>query len=122
VVVSGKGWADTWDNVRGFLGSTPETPPSSATGTYQPTQTETDDLFSRLAQVNFSSLPHPGSTGFECYPRLYLRLCEGCAVTTLQYRVPQDLVPEMEWVWAWFDDLLGPDARTNPRNYCNLSF
>lgn len=117
VVVSGEGWADTWENVNGF---SPERPPSSATGTYTLTRAQTDDLFSRLASVSISSLPHPTSLGYECYPSLYLRLCEGCATTTLSYTAPQALLPEMDPVWLWFDRLLGKAAWTNPRNYCDL--
>jgi hypothetical protein len=117
VVVGGQGWADTWENVKGF---SPETPPSSATGTYTLTRTQADDLFSRLASVNVSSLPHPTTLGYECYPRLYFRLCEGCATTTLNYPAPQALAPEMDPVWLWFDQLLGKDAFTNPRSYCDL--
>jgi hypothetical protein len=118
VVVSGKGWADTWDNTPGFS-SSPETPPSSATGTYTLTRAQTDDLFARVALVNMSSLPHPSSLGYECSPRLYFRLCEGCTATTLPYAVPQELEPEMDPVWLWFDQFLGSSAMTNPRNYCN---
>ena len=119
VVVSAAGWADTWDNVQGF---SPETPPSSATGTYALTRIQTDDLFSRLASVNVSALPHPMSISFhEAYPRLYFRLCQDCAATTLQYNSSQQLAPEMEAVWAWFDTLLGANATSNPRVWCNWS-
>jgi hypothetical protein len=119
VVVSGKGWADTWDSVAGFCLDSPETPPSNATGTYTLTKTQTDDLFSRLAAVNVSSLPHSSSLNYECYPVLYFRLCEGCATTTLEYHVPQQLEPEMDPVWLWFDQLLTASANTNPRNWCD---
>jgi hypothetical protein len=115
-VVVGSGWADTWDNVVGF---SPETPPSSATGTYTLSTTQTDDLFARLASVNMSSLPRATTLGYECYPRLYFRLCTGCAATTLNYSVPQQLAPDMDPVWLWFDQLLGASASTNPRSYCN---
>jgi hypothetical protein len=116
VVVSGAGWADTWNNTPGF---SPETPPSSATGTYTLTGAQTDDLFARLVAVNLSSLPHPTTLGYECYPRLYFRLCASCATTTLDYDVPQQLGPEMDPVWLWFDQLLGTGTGTNPRTYCN---
>jgi hypothetical protein len=119
VVVSAAGWADAWSNVPGF---SPEGPlPSNATNTYTLSRTQTDDLFSRLASVSFASLPHSGYKGGECYPRLYFRLCEGCTATTLSYQVPQELAPEMEAVWLWFDQLLGKTAFANPRNYCNMT-
>jgi hypothetical protein len=118
-VVVGSGWADTWDNVTGFCLSSPETPPSSATGTYTLPTTQTDALFARLASVTISSLPHATTAGYECYPVLYFRLCAGCPATTLKYNVPQQLGPEMDPVWLWFDQLLTASAGTNPRNYCN---
>ena len=117
VAVCGRGWADTWTNVSSFPA---ETPPSSATGTYTITSTQSDDLFTRLAAVNLASLPHASTTGAECYPALYLRTCATCAARTLSYNVAAQLVPEMEQVWLWFDQLLGASAATNPRNYCNF--
>ncbi|MBN2576298.1 MAG: hypothetical protein JXP73_17180 [Deltaproteobacteria bacterium] len=116
VVVGGQGWADTWDNVHGFE---PEQPPSSATGIYTLTREQADDLFARLAAINPSSLPHPSSLGYECYPRLYFRMCTDCPTTTLEYNVPQQLAPEFDPVWRWFDELLGQGTGTNPRMYCN---
>jgi hypothetical protein len=117
IVVDGSGRVDTWSRVNGF---SPETAaPSSPTGTYTLTTAEVDDLFARLASVNFSQLPHPG-IGWECYPRLYFRLCTGCAATTLSYDVPPEVLPEMEPVWAWFDRLLTATDYTNPRTYCQL--
>jgi len=117
VVVCARGWADTWSSVSSFP---VETPPSSATGTYTITSTQSDDLFTRLAAVNLASLPHASTTGAECYPALYLRTCATCAARTLSYNVAAQLVPEMEQVWLWFDQLLGASAATNPRNYCNF--
>jgi hypothetical protein len=117
VVVCGRGWADTWTNVRSFP---VESPPSSATGTYTVTSAQSDDLFTRLAAVDLASLPHTTTTSAECSPSLYLRTCAGCAGKTLSYKVATQLVPEMEQVWLWFDQLLGASAATNPRNYCNF--
>jgi len=117
VVVGGEGWADTWEQVNGF---SPETPPSSAAATYALTRAQVDDLFSRLAAVNVSSLPHPNVLGYECYPRLYFRLCQDCAATTLSYSTPQAISPEMDPVWLWFDRLLGQGALTHPRSYCDF--
>jgi len=117
VVVSGKGWADVWQRTYGF---SPETPPSSATKTYTLTSAQTDDLFARLAAINFSSLPHPGLQGWECYPRLYFRLCEGCTATTLSYPVPEALSPEMDPVWLWFEQVFGDYTYAKPSFYCAL--
>lgn len=117
VAVCGKGWADTWTNVSPFP---VETPPSSATGTYSLTSTQSDNLFTRLAAVDLASLPHATTTTAECYPYFYLRTCATCAAETLTYNVASQLVPEMEQVWLWFDQVLGATAATNPRNYCKF--
>ena len=117
VAVCGRGWADTWTNISSFQA---ETPPSSATGNYTVSITQSDDLFARLAAVDLASLPHPTTGGAECYPSLYLRTCATCAAKTLTYSVAAQLLPEMEQVWLWFDQLLGATATTNPRNYCRL--
>jgi hypothetical protein len=119
VVVSAEGWADVWENTKGF---TPETPPSSATHTYTLTSAQTDDLFARLAMVNMSSLPHSSSLWYECYPKLYFRSCDSCAPITLSYGGPEELAPEMDPVWLWFDQIMGASSPTNPRGYCQLPF
>lgn len=115
IVLSGAGWADTWTNVVSFP---PETPPSSATGTYTLTSAQTDDLFGRLASVNLASLPHPASAWYECSVSLYFRTCATCAPVTLSYGIAPQAAPEMDPVWLWFDRLLGASTSTNPRNYC----
>lgn len=117
VVVCGTGWADTWTSVSSFP---VETPPSSATGNYSVPTAQADDLFTRLAAVDFASLPHATTASAECYPSLYLRTCATCAAKTLSYKVAAQLVPEMEQVWSWFDQLLGASSATNPRNYCTF--
>jgi hypothetical protein len=122
IVVSGRGWADIWTQTPGFVRDTPETPPSSPTQTYTLTAVEVDDLFARLASVDFTQLPHPSTSSAECYPALYLRLCTGCKYIKLNnYYAPSQLLPEMESVWAWFDQLLTASSSANPRNYCNFS-
>jgi hypothetical protein len=124
VLVQGIGYAITWDNVPGFIGSTPDTGPTSgvSSGNYSLTRAQTDDLFTRLAAVNISVLPHAMSISFhEMYPRLYFRLCQDCAATALTYDSAKQLVPEMEPVWSWFDGLVGATANANPRNWCDWS-
>jgi hypothetical protein len=117
VVASGAGWLNTWDNVLGFVMDTPETPPSNATGTHTMSRAQADDLFTRLAAVNLSVLPHPTTQGMEAYPYLYFRLCTACKPVTLKYNLASQLSPEMEPVWLWFDQFLGAAAMTNPRNW-----
>lgn len=73
--------------------------------------TYTNDCMRRAAGV---LKDHDGACA-----RLYFRLCEGCTATTLGYDNPQQLDPEMDPVWLWFDQLLGAVV-SNPRNYCNL--
>jgi hypothetical protein len=37
----------------------------------------------------------------------------------LEYTSAAQLAPELEPVWAWFDQVLGsPTIATNPRTYC----
>jgi hypothetical protein len=117
VVVGGSGFADTWTNVSSFE---PESPPSSATGTYSLTRAQADDLFARLASVSFAGLPHATTTWAECSSTFYYRACEGCAPIRLSYTFPEQVAPEMDPVWLWFDQLLGATASPNPRNYCNF--
>jgi hypothetical protein len=117
VVVGGSGFADTWTNVPSF---SPESPPSSATGTYSLTRAQADDLFARLASVSFASLPHSTTSWVECSSMFYYRACEGCTPVTFSYVFPEQVAPEMDPVWLWFDQLLGATASPNPRNYCNF--
>jgi hypothetical protein len=121
VVNASTEWAGTWDNVPGFLGSSSSPRPTTAANqNYSPSRAQTDELFSRLAQVNFSVLPHPGSGScIEAYPALYFRLCQDCAATTFKYDSASRLSPEMDPVWAWFDQLIGASANTNPHNWCD---
>jgi hypothetical protein len=120
LVASGAGWLDTWNNVLGFVRSTPEKPPSNATGNYTLTRAQADDLFSRLAAVNASVLPHPSSATNEIDPYLYYRMCSDCETVKLSYVVASQLSPEMELVWLWFDQFLGVAEPTNPRNWAKL--
>lgn len=120
VVNASDGWVGTWDNVAGFLGSPTPVTPSNPTRIQSLTRGQTDNLFSRLASVNVSSLPHPMSIDFhEAYPALYFRLCQDCAATTLKYESAKQLAPEMDPVWLWFDQVLGADSLSNPRDWCN---
>ena len=119
VVVNAAGFAYAWTNVSGF---SPDTIPSGISSTYNLTRAQTDDLFSSLAAISFSALPHPMTISFhEAYPQLYFRLCQDCTPTTLSYDSAKQLVPEMEPVWSWFDGLVGASATTNPRNWCDFS-
>jgi hypothetical protein len=120
VVVSGEGWIMVWTNTAGFG---PEARPSTdPTSTTQLTAEQIKDLFSRLQVVNTASLPHAPLSGGECGTRLAFRFCDGCATTTLDYAVPESVTPEMEQVWAWFDQIQGINGGTNPRYYCSLEY
>lgn len=113
---SGGGTVLTWDSVDLFP---PEMPVSGYAGSYTVTADVMKDLFTRLANVDFSSLPHPASV-VECSPRLYFRQCKNCPATLLNYNRASQLVPEIESVWSWFDSVLTAASPTNPRNYCRL--
>ncbi len=67
-----------------------------------------------------TALPHAGTGGSDCGTRLYFQHNAETRPLTLNYASPSNVAPEMEEVWAWFDQILGAGARTNPRNYCNF--
>jgi len=78
-----------------------------------------NDLFSRLTGVDVAALPHDPVSGLErCRPFLYFRLCADCAPTTLSYPAPESVSPEMESVWAWFDQIVATGFLANPRYFC----
>jgi hypothetical protein len=108
-------WLVTWASTASFP---PESLPGNLTAMHPLTSTDTDDLFLRLAGVNVSALPHGPSTTSDCQATLYFRLCEGCAANTLTYNSADQIGPEMELIWSWFDRMLGATAMTNPRNFC----
>jgi hypothetical protein len=79
-----------------------------------------DDLFARLATIDFSALPHLTAGPPTCTVTLEVFMCRTCGQKTLTYSSPVQVAPEMEPVWAWFDQLLGsPTVVTNPRTYCS---
>jgi hypothetical protein len=88
--------------------------------TWSLTNTQVDDLFTRLAAVDFAALPHATSVSSTCKATLELYPCNTCSKKTLTYSSAAQLAPEMEPVWAWFDQLLGsPTIASNPRTYCS---
>ena len=115
MVVSGGGSIRSWDSAFAFA---PEAPPSNPTSSRALTLDDSDDLFLRLAGVPTASIPHPPAVASSCRPTFSFRLCDGCPVRTVDYDSPQQVLPEMESIWLWFDRILGASARTNPRNFC----
>jgi hypothetical protein len=86
---------------------------------YGLTNAQLDDLFARLAAIDFALLPHASASTTDCNAELLWSLCSGCGRKTLTYTSAAQLAPEMEPVWAWFDALLGsPSVATHPRTYC----
>ena len=61
------------------------------------------DLFARFRAVNLSSLPHHNGSA-ECGVSGSVRDCSGCKEATLTYSVADNVLPEMNAVWAWFDE------------------
>ena len=116
VVVRGPGSAKVWTSITDLANAT--LPPADST--YTLTSAQVDDLFTRLANTDLASLPHPTTTSAECYPALTYLLCSTCGPSSLSYNVAAQLAPEMEQVLLWFDQLLGASATTNPRNYCRF--
>jgi hypothetical protein len=115
-VVSGEGWAKRWAPVR-YFGS--DTPPPDPAASYALTRSQTDDLFQRVVDVGFASLPHQPDSGAECYVHLYFRSCAACSPTTLTYNDARQVAPELDRVWQWFDDLIG-STEASPRSYCSF--
>ena len=116
-VVVNAGRADTWSSTSHFL---PPSAPANPTETYTLSSAQIDDLFARVVGVNTSSLPHATTSSAECSVLVYYIGCKSCSSFSINYTVPAQVSPEMESVWAWFDQLLGASAATNPRNYCNF--
>ena len=116
IVVIGMGWyaSDTDVPLSNLNSLIFDDAPSHGLGNAQ-----LDDLFARLAAVDLASLPHPDTNAANCTALLLLKACFGCTMKTLSYSSATQLVPEMEPVWAWFDQVLGSSTiATNPRNYC----
>jgi len=80
---------------------------------------QVNDLIARLAVIDLASLPHASTSATDCSAKLFVRTCASCPSETLTYAAADQLVPEFESVWAWFDEVLGsPTSVTNPRTYC----
>jgi hypothetical protein len=116
IIVMGRGWyaagTDTMyqDPSKLIWDGTPSTSLTNA---------QLDDLFARLQAIDFSTLPHATSGTAACNATLLVGLCGTCTRIELTYSSAAQLAPEMERVWAWFDEVLGsPTVATNPRTYC----
>jgi hypothetical protein len=110
----------------GYYAAEPDAPAITAlmdpggAPTWSLSNDQIDDLFARLATIDFSSLPHATSGTPTCTATLEVFMCRTCGQKTLTYSSPAQVAPEMEPVWAWFDQLLGsPTIVTNPRTYCS---
>ena len=116
IAVVGIGWyvagtSTTWQDIQSTLFD--GTPSGSITNA------QLDDLFARLSAIDFSALPHATSGTTSCNAQLMYSVCTSCPRKTLSYSSATQLAPEMEPVWAWFDQVLGsPTVATNPRTYC----
>jgi hypothetical protein len=110
----------TWNNTPGFEPA--REPSTNRDGVLKPTSAQVRDLFTRLATVleQAGSLPHAGTGGGDCITRFYFQHNAETRPLTLDYVTPSNVAPEMEQVWAWFDQILGATARTNPRTYCDF--
>lgn len=116
VVVTGDGSIHLWEQVTEF---DPATPPENPTYSMSISTNSTDELFRLWAEIDLSSIPHDDDIWMECYPRLYVTLCEDCDPVLIDYHTARQLEPEMEPIWAWFDTVLGSsESRDNPRNFC----
>jgi hypothetical protein len=112
---------------RGFYAAGTDTPyrdPSALiwdeTPSYSLTNAQLDDLFAHLAALDVAALPHAASGTATCNATLIFSTCGTCTRRELTYSSAAQLAPEMEPVWAWFDQVLGSaTVATNPRTYCS---
>jgi hypothetical protein len=117
IVVAGTGWyaASTsapWADL-------PDWALNVSNPSYGLSNAQLDDLAVRLEALDLSVLPHPSASPANCSAKLSFTTCTGCTGGTISYSAAAQLAPEMERVWAWFDQVLGSSsAATNPRNYC----
>jgi hypothetical protein len=110
--VLSNGTVEIWNGVSQFE---PDGPVPSPDTTRRLSIAQTDDLFTRWFNTPTPGLPHRVPGGGDCYPRVYTRLCRDCTPRTIQYNVPDALLPEMENVWVWFDTNV---PEFNPRRIC----
>jgi hypothetical protein len=78
------------------------------------------DLFTRYHAVDRSALPHGGAWA-ECYVSGLVRDCASCADAVLDYSTSNQVVPEMQPVWKWFDEHARDSISVsdfNPEWYC----
>jgi hypothetical protein len=119
LVVQGAGSIQVWNNVPAFSGAAPTTPPDEILDL---SGDLVDTLFDDWASVDTSALPHAGTAG-ECEAAVVVRMCASCSPKALRYSGADQLAPEMEPVWAWFDanvNVVASVAAGHPRGYCAL--
>jgi len=117
LAIGSDGVLHLWDSIGPFE---PALPPNNFDRTLDVSDPQLQDLFARWATTNHSGLPHPGG-GSECGPLLYVRTCGTCTPTQINYTTADQLEPEMESMWQWFDAVLANEpSANNPRNFCRL--
>jgi hypothetical protein len=60
------------------------------------------DLFARVAAVDLAALPHGADTA-ECEVSGLVLPCASCTEQDLDYNTADQVTPEMDDVWAWFN-------------------
>ena len=117
IVVVGTGWyAASTSAPWAYL---PDWALNVSNPSYGVSNAQLEDLAVRLEALDPSVLPHSSSNPANCSAKLSYTTCSGCTDATLSYSSAAQLAPEMERVWAWFDQVLGSSTvATNPRNYC----
>jgi len=116
IIVLGKGWyaagtSTSWQDYQAMI--------FDGTPSYGLSNAQLSDLSARLAALDLTSLPHASAGTSNCSAMLTFSTCSSCKTQTLAYSSSTQLAPEMEHVWAWFDQVLGSSsAAINPRTYC----
>ena len=113
VRVHGDGLVEAWDMVSSVG---PDAASAPANRSMHLSVADVGALFDAWRATSLAGLPHHSVTQ-ECYPTVATRLCATCAVQSIRYNIPSDLLPEMSAVWEWFDRVL---PASNPRQYCDF--
>jgi hypothetical protein len=111
VEVLGSGVVHGWDT-----GSDPAHRAPDFTGSVSVTAAA--DLFARVAAVDLAALPHGADTA-ECGVSGIVLACASCNEEELGYNTADQVVPEMNDVWAWFAEQPSLTAYS-PAAYCTF--
>jgi hypothetical protein len=115
--LDGKGHLRAWKTTFTLQ---PHQTPSKADVDLTLSVSQTQKIWSSLAAVDFTKLPHPGGPGWECYPHLRYERSSWAKPIELDYSYAHQLEPELHPVYQLLSDILQPHDMTSPWVYCEL--